>query len=42
MDTIVYTVTDIDIPHNDPLGVSEAVVKNVVDRYLGKGHTVYR
>ena len=41
LDLIVYTGTDIDIPANDPHGVSGAVVKTVMQRLFGKGHVAY-
>lgn len=44
LDMIVYTGTDIDIPKvkkSDPLGMSGAIVKKMISRYLGKGHILY-
>lgn len=41
MDFIIYTGKTTEIPQNDPLGVSGAVVKALMQPYLGKGHTLY-
>ena len=41
LDLIVYTGTDIDIPSNDPLGHSGAIVKRMLDPYLNKSHILY-
>ncbi|XP_050717184.1 piggyBac transposable element-derived protein 4-like [Eriocheir sinensis] len=41
LDAIVYTGTPVDIPQGDPLGVSGAVVKKMMERYIGKGHILY-
>lgn len=41
LDMIVYTGTDVDIPKNDPLGISGAVVKKMMGDYMGKGHVLY-
>ena len=41
LDIIPYTATDTDIPANDPLGISGAVVKVMIERLLGKGHVIY-
>lgn len=41
LDFIIYTGKTTEIPRNDPLGVSGAVVKALMQPYLGKGHTLY-
>ena len=41
LDMIVYTGSDIDIPTNYPLGVSGAIVKKMMDPYMGKGQILY-
>lgn len=41
LDQVVYTASDIDIPRDDPHGFSGAVVKKLMDRYLGKDHVLY-
>ena len=41
LDLIVYSATDVDIPKNDPHGFSGAVVKKLMDRYLGGNHILY-
>lgn len=41
MDFITYTGKTTEIPQNDPCGVSGAVVKTLMQPYLGKGHTLY-
>ena len=37
----MYFGSDVDIPKGDPLGMSGAVVKLLMEKYLGKGHILY-
>ncbi|XP_050710367.1 piggyBac transposable element-derived protein 4-like [Eriocheir sinensis] len=41
LDVCIYSTSDIDLPKGDPLGVSGAVVKLLMEKYLGKGHMLY-
>ena len=41
LDMILYTGATTDIPANDPLGVSGAVVRQLMSSYVGKGHIMY-
>lgn len=41
LDIVIYTGTDVDIPANDPLGHSGAVVKTLMDPYWNAGHILY-
>ena len=38
---IVYTGTNIDYATNDPLGISGAIVKKMMEPYMDKGHILY-
>ena len=37
---LVYTASDVDIPH-DPLGMSAAIIRELMRPYLNKGHLLY-
>ena len=41
LDIIVYTGTDVDIPKDNDLGFSGAVVKKFMENYENKGHILY-
>ena len=41
LDAIVYSGSNVDIPANDPLGMSGAVVKRLMEGYFDKGHILY-
>lgn len=41
LDMILYTGQGTDIQKNDPLGVSGAVVREMMGSYVGKGHIMY-
>lgn len=38
---LLYTGSHTCVPKNDPLGISGAVVKEMLAQYLGKGHILY-
>ena len=38
---MIYTGSHVDIYTHDPLGVSAAMVKILLDRYFGKNHVLY-
>lgn len=41
LDMCIYSASDTDIPKCDPLGISGAMAKPLMKKYLGKGHMLY-